>query len=671
MYKKLLFIGLFFLISLYSFSEVFHVPSEFSSIQSAIDAASVNDTIIIDEGTYFENIVVLQALTLASNYVFSQDSIAINQTIIDGNANGSVIKILNVDNSMVEIIGLTITGGNGTFTDPHGFGQDFLFGGGIFIENCAMVEINFNKIVGNILSTDHNSAGGIYAYNSNISVFGCNISENEIQGGSFLGEGGGIFMYNSTGGITNTKITNNIGGLVYGQGGGIYARNASLIVSDSEIINNECIEGAGIYCFNVELDIENVRVNDNEGQFSAGLYIYNPEPTECSVNNVDFHSNLSHNSGGAVTMAFVNAVINDISVNDNNGGHNNGGINFTRSNVQMNHSEVRRNVSEAGIGGEASGILLYQTDLYLFDVIIDSNECLYSSHFNEGGGISMSSSNLYMDSVIITNNIADQGGAIRSSMSTVTMSRSLIAKNKSLYEGGAIYSYDTDFTIINSTIVDNYAGSAAIYSRENRFLFLNTILWNPNETELYYHVPYNEESYAEFAFSNVRGMEDNIITNNYGSVTWYEGNINEDPLFTDPENYDYTLQTSSLLIDAGTAFFELDGNVFIDYEEEEYNGIAPDIGAFESDSFTSISKFLNEGNLLVYPNPFKNILNINFQDDIENTYIQIYNFKGQLIRNLLLSNKSQNIDLSELERGIYFLKIYTGNSVLNKEIIKL
>ena len=49
-----------------------------------------------------------------------------------------------------------------------------------------------------------------------------------------------------------------------------------------------------------------------------------------------------------------------------------------------------------------------------------------------------------------------------------------------------------------------------------------------------------------------------------------EGNIDLDPLFTDPENDDYTLMEGSPSIDTG-----------IEIEDMEYFGSAPDMGAFE------------------------------------------------------------------------------------------
>jgi len=69
---------------------------------------------------------------------------------------------------------------------------------------------------------------------------------------------------------------------------------------------------------------------------------------------------------------------------------------------------------------------------------------------------------------------------------------------------------------------------------------------------------------------------------------------------------------------------------------------------------------------LVYPNPTQGHFWIDKSLDIER--IRIYNMQGGLEKVVL--NPSQYLDISNLPKGVYLLKIETGRSLLNKKIIK-
>ena len=67
------------------------VPGQYSSIQSAINASTDQDTVMVSPGFYQENISFNgKNIVVTSTYVLDQDSLIIGSTIIDGNNNGSV-----------------------------------------------------------------------------------------------------------------------------------------------------------------------------------------------------------------------------------------------------------------------------------------------------------------------------------------------------------------------------------------------------------------------------------------------------------------------------------------------------------------------------------------------------------------------------------------------------
>jgi len=129
------------------------VPTNYTKIQDAIDAADSGDTIYVYNGTYYEHVVVNKTVTLIGENK--------NITIIDGEGTGIVILSNASD---IEIRGFTIQNG-GVFPDS-----------GILLGRRS---IN-NTIRDNII---RNNAYGITLSGSN----GCSIIDNMIMNNSWTG----------------------------------------------------------------------------------------------------------------------------------------------------------------------------------------------------------------------------------------------------------------------------------------------------------------------------------------------------------------------------------------------------------------------------------------------------------------------------------------------------
>ena len=79
-------------VTLLEHTTILNVPSVFSTIQSAIDVAWEGDTILVQTGTYIENVNYNgKNIVVGSLYLTTQDTSYISTTIIDGNQNGSVV----------------------------------------------------------------------------------------------------------------------------------------------------------------------------------------------------------------------------------------------------------------------------------------------------------------------------------------------------------------------------------------------------------------------------------------------------------------------------------------------------------------------------------------------------------------------------------------------------
>ncbi|MCF8346259.1 MAG: phytase [Bacteroidales bacterium] len=88
-----------------------HVPKDYATISAAVEAASMNDTIIVARGKYFENILVNKPITIASRYILTGDREDIGRTIIDGQAE-SVFTAEGFSGQTFTLIGLTIQNGD-------------------------------------------------------------------------------------------------------------------------------------------------------------------------------------------------------------------------------------------------------------------------------------------------------------------------------------------------------------------------------------------------------------------------------------------------------------------------------------------------------------------------------------------------------------------------------
>lgn len=96
--------------------------------------------------------------------------------------------------------------------------------------------------------------------------------------------------------------------------------------------------------------------------------------------------------------------------------------------------------------------------------------------------------------------------------------------------------------------------------------------------------------------------------------------------------------------------------------------ISYDSGFLSCDSFTSVDNLVLSEQVNVYPNPAQNLINFEGPDDLEIISIKIFSTSGRLVS---IHTSSKEIDITNLERGVYFVELTTDNGGTGfKKIVK-
>jgi len=79
---------------------------------------------------------------------------------------------------------------------------------------------------------------------------------------------------------------------------------------------------------------------------------------------------------------------------------------------------------------------------------------------------------------------------------------------------------------------------------------------------------------------------------------------------------------------------------------------------------------INISNLKIYPNPTSRILYIQGTNNINN--IKIYNYLGKLVFDKNFGfNKKIQLDLSNINPGIYFIELHQDSGIRKEKLIKI
>jgi hypothetical protein len=576
------------------------VPSQYPTIQAAVDAAKNSDTVIIAPGTYTgqgnRDINV-------NKYIAIQSQDGPETCIIDCNGNQND-QHYGFFMSTGTLAGITVTRG---YSNRGGGAITFGSNGNPKITNCVLIN-NYGAWGGAI------SCGG-----GNLEITNCSLINNSTIDAN-AGTGGAIYCWNGSFLIANSTISGNSAGT----GGGIYGSlNSNVIIKNCVISNNSAKYpsssggGGGVRCERGSLTVIGSQISRNSSSFGAGIYCNEPTAFLISDCNISDNNGVSkyegaQTAGGAIYLEVSSNYYPNIST-------------FQIMNTSITGNIVKGRYGQGGglfiqTPGSSSYRHIMLTGCYIARncVLAQSNDTL-----NGGGGIYSRYAVVSLFETQLLQNSAISGGGIYNEYSDIDMHRCRISGNSAVW-GSAIASrtagetalencaitangaldpaeecpviqcdYDAALKIANCTIVNNTP--PVLSSTENRFFSITNsiIYWNGRGPDSYWKFP--PQSYFSVTYSDIQGGYTGGNPIPPGTPPRPTFNIDADPCFMQAGHWDtngttdtsddfwvegdYHLTAVSPCIDTGGVAFLTDNKDLAG--KLRITGARLDMGAFE------------------------------------------------------------------------------------------
>jgi len=279
--------------------KVIRIPNDFATIQEGISNAQEGDTVLVQPGTYVENINFNgKKILLGSLFITAGDTSFIRQTIIDGGGSGNVVVFNSAEDSLSVLSGFTLINGS-AIAGPTG-PLILKNGGGIYCES-ASPRLNNLHILNN-----HATYGGGISLRSNSNPI---IEYSLISNNSAEANGGGISIAGDTFLPTKTKPFIKNSNIIYntavGHGGGIYSAHAQPYLVNSIVRSNHANRGGGLYYRTIGQDFPNIVqiVNclvDSNVALTSGGGLETNDNVHVQIINSTFLHNSSMLTGGGI-----------------------------------------------------------------------------------------------------------------------------------------------------------------------------------------------------------------------------------------------------------------------------------------------------------------------------------------------------------------------------------
>jgi len=390
--RSLVLVALFCLLCLPAQAAVIHVPAGQPTIQDGIDAAVAGDTVLVADGTYFEQIDFLgKAITVAS-------ANGPASCIIDGGGSGTVVTLQSFEGTDSVLEGFTITNGE--------LGVSIL---------------------------------GEY----DVQTSGATVRDNVITANTSASNGGGIYGYWSVAVIEGNVISGNTAL----RGAGIYAQVSDLVIEQNEVTGNTATNnsGGGLSIRDCTGEIRGNTISGNSAPIrGGGLYMDGrliPLPPPLVVGNVISGNESQYHGGGCYLTTAEGTQIRDNIITDNTAVESGGGV-YGNSTVSWSLVGNRITGNSANEGG---GLFNEEGDVEVSNNLFADNTAEL-----RGGAIKLAGMVCTMQNTTIVNNQANDahGGAIHA------FNASLVGTNNILYFNSARFNVSKEIYFAGGALFD-------------------------------------------------------------------------------------------------------------------------------------------------------------------------------------------------------------------------
>jgi predicted outer membrane repeat protein len=605
------------------------VPSQYATIQSAINASVHGDTVLVSDGTYYENINFKgKRIVVASTYASTGDTSHISNTIIDGSHatnpdSGSVVYFISGEDTNSVLCGFTVRGGSGTRLLAY----NSVEGGGVLcMSGARLVQ---NMITGNNISGANIYGGGVAAEEGQMLIMEQNVvNGNRLNGGWAVGAGVGVYGMEGIirGNIISDNTATSQGAGSASHGGGLWCEAGNFVVDDNLIARNKALApnatqnpsyGGGFVAVNGNMDICNNRIVGNVIQSSGSMRAY---------------------GGGISLLAVSTSELGEMVVSGN----------YIASNTVIGGSS-------GALLSSGGGISSIDQRPWVNNNIIVKNSAPYGGGF---GAIKYYTAGSSGDGPVVVKRGGDRTGTERAKRTPVqtrllldapVLINNTIAYNRATVNGGAIASVGSWTPKVINTIAWGDTGMQEVYGGGVRVLFSNIQGGWPSDS----------------------------------------GNIDVDPLFVDTT---YRLSDYSSCIGAGRdsvliggVLYRVPSLCFYGSPRPNPAGSHPDIGACENpraipltgvdDQPSSVpTAFALQQN---YPNPFNPSTSISYQLPVAGqATLKVFDVLGREVATLVNEVKqpgtySVQWNAPGMASGVYFYRLVAGEFQSIKKMIVL